>query len=305
MVRARRPEIIEVLRQRIARALATGALKPGDRLPSTRAMATELSADPRSVAAAYRSLAAEQLVELRLRSGVFVRADAPHARAALAPPPALLVDVLTRASMRGHSGPAVAQAVHDLVSARALRALVIATTADQGMGIARELREDFGLDASSALAEQVRTPKYERALRRAQLLVTTEAHAALLRSLAEQTGAAHIVVTIRSDLFETEWDLWKNEVAHVVVLDPRFRRIVRDFLRGSSIDPAAVRVHLATDDLSRIPDGAPTYVTQAARTHLGRTRIPGMLIPPTRLLDEPCVRALWSMIAAANLPARA
>lgn len=303
MVRARRPEIIEVLRQRIARALATGALKPGDRLPSTRAMATELSADPRIVAAAYRSLAAEQLVELRLRSGVFVRADAPHARAALAPPSALLVDFLTRASMRGHSGPAVAKAVHDLVSARALRTLVIATTADQGMGIARELHEDFGLDASSALAEQVRTPRYGRALRRAQLFVTTEAHAALLGSLAEQTGAAHIVVTIRSDLFETEWDLWKNEVAHVVVLDPRFRRIVRDFLRTVSIDPAAVRVHLATDDLSRIPDGAPTYVTQAARTHLGRTRIPGMLIPPTRLLDEACVRALWSMIAAANLPA--
>ena len=303
MVRTRRPEITEVLRQRIARALATGALKPGDRLPSTRAMAAELSADPRVVAAAYQSLAAEQLVELRVRSGVYVRADAPHARAALAPPSALLVDVLTRAAMRGHSGPAVAAAIHDLVAARALRTLVIATTADQGMGIARELREDFGVDASSALAEQIRTPKYERALRRAQLLVTTQAHAARLASLAERTGAAHIVVTIRSDLFETEWALWRNEVAHIVVLDPRFRRIVREFLRGGNIDPGAVRVHLATDNLSGIPDGAPTYVTQAARTQLGRTRIPGMLIPPTRLLDEDCVRALWSIIAAANLPA--
>ena len=302
MVRARRPQIVEQLRQRVARALATGAIKPGDRLPSTRAMSTELDADPRVVAAAYQTLAGERLVELRPRSGVYVRADAPHARAALAPPASLLVDVLTQASTRGHPGPAVVKAFNDLVSARALRTLVVATTADQGMGVARELREDFGLDASSALAEHVQSPKLERAVRRAHLFVTTVAHGNLIKTLAAKTGAAHIVLTIRSDLFESEWALWRDEVAHIVVLDPRFRRIVRDFLHAESIDPAAVRVHLASDDLSGIPEGAPTYVTQAARTQLGRTKIPGMLIPPTRLFDEDCVRALWAIIARENLP---
>lgn len=303
MVRARRPEIVELLRQRIARALALGALRPGDRLPSTRVMASELSADPRIVGAAYQSLAREGLVDMRSRSGVYVRMDAPHARAVMAPPASLLVEVLTLASMRGHPGPAMATAIHDLVTSRPLRTLVVATTADQGMGIARELHEDFGLDASSVLVGQMRSPQHERALRRAQLVVTTQMHAELVASLAASIGAPHIVVTIRSDLFETEWALWRNEVAHIVVLDPRFRRIVRDFFRAAQIDPAVVRVHLATDDLSRIPDGAPTYVTQAARTHLGRTRIPGMLIPPTRLFEEDCVRALWELIARTNLSA--
>ena len=89
---------------------------------------------------------------------------------------------------------------------------------------------------------------------------------------------------------------------HVVVLDPRFGRIVQGFLRASGANTSAVRVHLATDDLSRIAPDAPTYVTQAARTHLGRMQVPGMLIPPTRLFAEDCIRALWHKIGELNFP---
>ena len=39
MARARRLEIVDLLRQRIVRALATGSLCAGDRLASTRDMA--------------------------------------------------------------------------------------------------------------------------------------------------------------------------------------------------------------------------------------------------------------------------
>ena len=90
---------------------------------------------------------------------------------------------------------------------------------------------------------------------------------------------------------------------HVVVLDSRFRKLVREFLRSSGAREAAVRVHLATDDLSRIGDDSPTYVTQAARAHLGRTRVPGQLIPPARLFDESCARAIWREIGALRLTA--
>ena len=68
----RRPQIANELRGRIERALMTGALAHGDRLPSTREMGAELDADPRVVLAAYRDLAGEGLVELRPRSGVYV-----------------------------------------------------------------------------------------------------------------------------------------------------------------------------------------------------------------------------------------
>ena len=301
MARARRLEIVDLLRQRVVRALATGSLCTGDRLASTRDMAEELRADPRVVAAAYRVLAAEGLVELRARSGVYVRADAPHARRSLAPPLESVVDMLTQASMRGYPAPRLIETLQEVVTRRAIRTLVIATTSDQGLGIARELKEDFGLDATAVIVEKLPALRLSPALRRSQLLVTTQAHARVVQSLADDLGTRHLVISVRSGLFQAEWTLWHGQPVHVVVLDPRFRRIVQSFLRASGAESAAVRVHLATGDLSRIPDDAPTYVTQAARTHLGRMRVPGMLIPPTRLFAEDCVRALWLTIGELNL----
>ena len=178
---------------------------------------------------------------------------------------------------------------------------MIATTSDQGLGITRELKEDFGLDATAVIVERLPAFRQSPALRRTQLLVTTQAHARLVESLADDLGIRHLVISVRSDLFQAEWTLWQGQPVHVIVMDPRFRRIVQSFLRASGAESAAVRVHLATGDLSRIPDDAPTYVTQAARTHLGRLKVPGMLIPPTRLFAEDCVRALWLTIGELNL----
>ena len=295
MTRARRDEIVDVLRQRIVRALATGSVCAGDRLASTREMAVEMHADPRVVSAAYAKLSAEGLVELRARSGVYVRADAPHARRSLAPPLEAVVEILTQAGMRGYPAPQFVDTLANVVSCN-LPTVVLATTADQGLGITRELREDFGLDATPVLVDRLRGSSLPPVLRKAALLVTTKAHTRLIESLSNQLRIKHIVLSIRSDLFESEWSLWHGEPVHVVVLDARFRRIVQTFLRESGAESAAVRVHLASADLSRIPTDAPTYVTQAARTYLGKARVPGMIIPPTRLFAEDCVRAVWRSI---------
>ncbi|CAN5906919.1 hypothetical protein BH11GEM1_BH11GEM1_21670 [soil metagenome] len=301
MARARREELVDVVRQRVIRALATGAVVSGDRLASTRAMAAELQADPRAVAAAYRVLSAEGLVELRARSGIYVRYDAPHARRSQAPPLPTLVDMLVHANVQGYPAQQLITALERVVTRRTLRTAVLATTSDQGLGIARELHEDFGLDARAIVVEKVHLHNLPSPLRRAQLIVTTQAHATLAYRLAAELHTHAIVISVRSDLFETEWSLWHGQPVHVIVLDPRFGRIVQGFLRAAGADAAAVRVHLATDDLSRIAPDAPTYVTQAARTHLGRMRVPGMLIPPTRLFAEDCIRALWQKIGALNL----
>lgn len=296
MARTRRKDIVEALRQRIARALATEALRSGDRLASTREMARELHADPRVVAAAYRILSDEGLVELRPRSGVYVRADGRYARRKLVPPPETVAEMLTQAAVRGYPPPVLLRALDEVVGGRAIRTLVIAKTADQGLGIARELRDDYGLDASSVLADRIGAQAVVLALRRSDLLVTTAASATLVEGLARELAKPHLVVSVRSDLFEAEWTLWRAEPVRIVVLDPRFRRLVQQFLRAAGATSDGVRVHLATDDLSGIPDDAPTYVTHAARAHIGRGRVPGMLIPPTRMLDEDCIRAIWRCV---------
>ena len=56
--------------------VASGALRPGDALPSVRDLAREQRINPNTVAKAYRDLEREGTVETRPGSGVFVAARA-------------------------------------------------------------------------------------------------------------------------------------------------------------------------------------------------------------------------------------
>lgn len=62
-------QVIEVIRH----AVETGALRPGDQLPTIRKLAGELVINPNTVVRAYRELEHEKIVELRQGSGAFIR----------------------------------------------------------------------------------------------------------------------------------------------------------------------------------------------------------------------------------------
>jgi GntR family transcriptional regulator len=53
-------------------AIATGTLTPGDRLPTVRQLAVDLSVNPNTVARAYTELELTGLVETQMGSGTFV-----------------------------------------------------------------------------------------------------------------------------------------------------------------------------------------------------------------------------------------
>jgi GntR family transcriptional regulator len=53
-------------------AIATGQLGPGDRLPTVRQLAVDLSVNPNTVARAYTELELTGLVETQMGSGTFV-----------------------------------------------------------------------------------------------------------------------------------------------------------------------------------------------------------------------------------------
>ena len=63
-----------------AEAIASGELEPGDRLPTTRAVAEQAGVNHLTAARAYRRLADMGLVAGRVGSGTFVRSTAPVAR---------------------------------------------------------------------------------------------------------------------------------------------------------------------------------------------------------------------------------
>jgi GntR family transcriptional regulator len=58
--------------EQVKHAIETGALRPGDQLPSLRPLAEELVINANTVAKAYRELEREGVVELRQGAGAFV-----------------------------------------------------------------------------------------------------------------------------------------------------------------------------------------------------------------------------------------
>ena len=61
--------------QQVKAAAASGALRPGDALPSVRALAEELRINRNTAAKAYAELEAEGVLELRQGSGCFLKAN--------------------------------------------------------------------------------------------------------------------------------------------------------------------------------------------------------------------------------------
>ena len=70
------PIYIQLMEQ-VKHAIATGALKPGEQLPSIRPLAEELVVNPNTVAKAYRELEHDGVIELRQGAGAFVSDKAP------------------------------------------------------------------------------------------------------------------------------------------------------------------------------------------------------------------------------------
>lgn len=170
-----------------------------------------------------------------------------------------------------------------------LRAACIECNTDQIVWLCRELQEDYGVDAAGvelAVAEtalaalragaseapgdaEASPPALPRELWRADLLVTTPEHAAVVESLAAATGKSFIVASLRRDL--------QRELDHLLAAGPVY------FLGTDERFAAKMRRHFATvarphhvrplifgvDALEQMPDGAAAYVMRTVRDRLG------------------------------------
>ena len=68
------------IRQIFVEAILKRILMPGDKLPSSRALATQLSVSRNTVNLAYQALMDSEYIEARPRSGYVVSASAPVGR---------------------------------------------------------------------------------------------------------------------------------------------------------------------------------------------------------------------------------
>jgi hypothetical protein len=157
-----------------------------------------------------------------------------------------------------------------------------------------------GLDAS-ALGDGSGRPQPE--LRAADLIVTTRGLADIVAPAARRLGKRLIAVDLRTDLIGGEWRLFLRQPVYVVVDDERFAATLLQFFAQT---PGVENMRLLVagrDDLARIPDDAPVYVTRSARARLGDTRVGGRLLPAPRLFAAESSREIIRFIVGANLAA--
>ncbi|MCR5652379.1 MAG: GntR family transcriptional regulator [Ruminococcus sp.] len=70
-----RVPIFEQLYNNIVRLISAGVLKPNDKIPPVRALATELSVNPNTVAKAYKLLEADGYICSAVGKGSFISPD--------------------------------------------------------------------------------------------------------------------------------------------------------------------------------------------------------------------------------------
>lgn len=302
MTTKRRGQITNLLRQRTVRALQTGALAPGARLPSTRTVAVELDVDPRVVLSAYRELAAEGLVELRERSGVYLADSSGAVGGSPGMAERWIVDILAQAVAREVAPATLVEWMHRSLATRVLRAGVVAPSADQLLGLCRELESDFGFETggelASALGADGATPFAD--LPAVDLVVSTPASAPAAAPVAERLGVPLITVEVRADLIGLEWiDLLRQPV-YVIATDASFVALLRTFFARTPGAHNLRPVLLGRDSLSSVPPGATTYITQSARERLADTPIPGRVVAPARVFGAEAVRELLTFVVRKN-----
>ncbi len=300
--------IIDTLRGRVIRGIQAGTLQAGDRLPSAPELAVEFEVDHRQVIAAYKQLEEEGLVDRRPRGGVYV-APRPMGHHGMPPlPDGWFADVLAQGLRRELPGPELHEWLRRCVDTLRLRAVVVTSTVDQNYGLCRELRDDFGLEADAVLDSEVRDAAVPPLpFRRADLVVTTEAHQEWLQAVATELRKHIVVIGVRPELLGGEWALLLRRPVYAVVASERFGAMLRQFYaKVPGIENLHVVVH-GRDDLNEIPEGAPTYVTQGVREQLTGegSRIPGRILPAARTISTESAREIFAYIVRSNIEAMA
>lgn len=319
--RRRRHELADALRRRVVGALAAGAVRRGERLPSAREVAAEVDADPRLVLAAYRILAKEGVVEIRRRSGIYVARSPEVSGGPAVVANGWVVDVLAEGIEHGIAAPRLGDWLKRCASTRRVRAAVVAETVDQLEAFCTELREDYGVDAVPFAPEALDRGAGGAAaglppeMLAADFIVTADGYAERLRALAGAMGGGPprpvIAVQIRHALPSAWRRILSRAPIHVVVADARS---ILDLELPAGMLPTGVlppgdgagrfkTYVVGRDDVRQIPPASYVYLSHAARRRLGAAAIAGRVLPTERAFSGETVREVLEVVVNLNLRA--
>lgn len=258
------------LRHHILGLLHVGRLKRGVPLPSIRGMAAKLGADHRLVAAAYRTLEGEGLVEIRPGAGVFLASDA-RAAALQGEVEGWLSGVLLEGRNRGIARAEVARLV-ERCAATPVRCACVESNEDHMAALSGELGEGFSLDVRPVMVSPaVDAPVPVDALAGTDVVVTTVFHSAAARKAASEAGAQLVVVRVEPQFAAQVARVLNTAETTAVIADPRFSARAEAFLE---VTPQRGRARFVlVDEVGAGADvdlhAESTLITRAARRRLG------------------------------------
>lgn len=133
-----------------------GAIAPGARLPSVRALARQLGLHANTVSAAYRELEAAGHVELKRGAGVFVRAGAPATLEEARGLDEMIRLAVATAFRKGYTGASIQAAVERWLRASPAERVVVVDPRPESIEIvSREVQDALSVPVSGCTLEEL------------------------------------------------------------------------------------------------------------------------------------------------------
>jgi DNA-binding transcriptional regulator YhcF (GntR family) len=301
------------LRDRIVSGLHLGRLHTGDRLPSIRELSDEMGINARTIAKAYYTLAAEGLVEIRGRSGVYV-AEQDRLDGQLLPETvSWMAGVLTEARKRRMKIPEYHEFVRQCTVAVKVRCAYVESTGDAMRAYCAELDEDWGFDVDTVLLDpdsqkEGKSPDRGRVLdslverlRGADLITTSSFLASTVREAAEALDKPMVMLTTHPELQAAILRQLDAGQLTVVAVDPEFGERMRMVYGEATGEGDRVRVVLAdnADAVAALDPKVPVLLTRAAHEQLGDVDFP-LVFPHSPSLSPECERELAEILIRIN-----
>lgn len=287
------------LRYLITGLLHVGRLQRGVPLPSIRGTAASLGVDHRLVAAAYRTLEAEGLVEIRPGSGVYLAGDVSAERVS-GEVEEWLGGVLLEGWNRGIARAEVDRLVERCAASR-VRCAVVESNEDHMVAVSAELEGAFSLGVRPVLVSPAGDASVPvDALEAADLVVTTAFHAAAGRAAAARAGKLCVVLRLNPQFAARVAAVLAGREVTAVIADPRYSARAITHL---DVTPHRGRIRFVqVDDLGAGVDlHAPsTLVTRAARRLLGMADY-HLVEPPPSYISPDSARELFGAIVSLGL----
>jgi DNA-binding transcriptional regulator YhcF (GntR family) len=295
--------ILDQLRDRIVTGLYFGNWQPGERLPSIRDIADAESVDRKTAAAAYHRLEEEGLVEVKARSGVFLRDERGNSNGRGGPLEKLqkrwLKNTYDGARALGLETETVLRLFSAVAEVEAAPVPILEEDEAAARTVAQELRDCVGINARPVLLQDL--ANRAAAIGAPPFAVTTPYHAQRVSQLLPRTPL--IVATLSLDLLHGLLARAQAGPILVAVPSPGTARRVEAALRQKAPNMERTRVVVVdagTDLLQLRSEAACVFVWPGCEDLL--SAFPDdACVKPVRLLSEATLDRVRTAVLEAAL----